>query len=172
MSFASLFRERVDKTQMDAVRLSDLLGKQQSQSEPKKIISPKYVVALDFDGTCVTHEFPKMGKDCPHAVEVLKKIVAHGAGLVLFTMRSGDYLDDAVRWFAEREIPLYGIQMNPTQHIWTDSNKCYAHLYIDDAALGCPLIYDSQFAKRPFVDWVAVDRLLMKHDWYMEPIEK
>ena len=130
----------------------------------------KFVVAVDFDGTCVTHEFPKVGKDCPHVVEVLKQIVSTGAGLVLFTMRHGDYLNEAVRWFADREIPLYGIQENPTQHTWTGSKKCYANLYIDDAALGCPLSYDPELCKRPFVDWLAVDRLLQKHDWFLETI--
>ena len=132
---------------------------------------PKFVVAIDFDGTCVTHEFPKIGEDCPHAVEILNKIVAHGAGLVLFTMRHGEYLDAAVAWFAERGIPLYGIQTNPTQASWTGSSKCYAHLYIDDAALGCPLIYNKDFTKRPYVDWLAVDKLLQKHKWYVDPIE-
>ncbi|RYF64747.1 MAG: hypothetical protein EOO39_26115 [Cytophagaceae bacterium] len=131
----------------------------------------KYVVAVDFDGTCVTHEYPKVGKDCPHAVEVLKQIVSSGAGIILFTMRHSDYLNEAVRWFAEREIPLYGIQLNPTQHTWTSSSKCYAHLYIDDAALGCPLLVDPTVADRPFVDWIGVDKLLQKHDWYVEPIK-
>lgn len=128
-------------------------------------------IAIDFDGTCVTHEFPLIGKNIG-AVPVLKRLVKNGHNLILFTMRSdivnpqgednelhlesGNYLTDAVNWFKENDIPLYGIQTNPTQHTWTTSPKAYAHLYIDDAALGCPLKYDSAHSDRPFVDWAKV----------------
>jgi len=66
----------------------------------------------------------------------------------------GKYLTHAVDWFKKHEIPLYGIQKNPTQGTWTHSPKCYANLYIDDAALGCPLIYPK--GGRPYVDWEKV----------------
>lgn len=124
------------------------------------------VIAIDFDGTCVTHEFPKVGKDIG-AVPVLKELVKNGHQLVLFTMRSdsldvtGDrHLSDAIDWFEENGIPLYGIQKNPTQHQWTSSPKAYAQLYIDDAALGCPLKYDPTYAERPFVNWDTVCEIL------------
>ena len=133
------------------------------------------IIAIDFDGTCVTHEFPKIGKDI-NAVPVLKALVENGHQLVLFTMRSdivnptgednelhlesGNYLTEAVNWFKENEIPLYGIQTNPTQHTWTTSPKAYAQMYIDDAALGCPLKYDKEYAERPFVDWSVVRDML------------
>ena len=45
------------------------------------------VIAVDFDGTCVTHEFPKVGKDIG-AVPVLKKLVEKGHKIILYTMRS------------------------------------------------------------------------------------
>ena len=136
------------------------------------------VIGIDFDGTCVSHEFPEIGKDIG-AIPVLKELVAKGHQLVLFTMRSNrkgdivmkggkeihpissDYLDYAVNWFKENDIELYGIQENPTQKSWTSSPKAYCHLYIDDAALGCPLIRDS-YAKRPYVDWVSVRNILVQ----------
>jgi hypothetical protein len=133
------------------------------------------VIAIDFDGTCVTHEFPKVGKDIG-AVPVLKELIANGHQLILFTMRSDKkevmssgkqihgrsdrYLTAAVNWFKKNDIPLYGIQVNPTQRIWTESPKAYAEMYIDDAALGCPLKYDKEFSQRPFVDWVKVGETL------------
>lgn len=133
-------------------------------------------IGVDFDGTCVTHEFPKIGKDIG-AVPVLKKLVENGHQLILFTMRSDktetlsdhaeiickaeDYLAQAVNWFKENDIPLYGIQKNPTQHTWTESPKAYCHLYIDDAALGCPLQYDGVFSSRPYVDWEKVSVYLI-----------
>lgn len=63
------------------------------------------VVAVDFDGTCVTHEYPKVGRYIG-AEPVLRRMVNDGAKLILWTMRSGEKLQDAVTWFAERETPL------------------------------------------------------------------
>lgn len=116
-------------------------------------------IAVDFDGTCVTHEYPRVGKDIG-AVPVLKKLVDSGHQLILNTMRSGKELVDAVQWFADNDIPLYGANENPTQKEWTLSPKVYAHLYIDDAALGCPLRFDRAVSSRPFVDWEVVDTYL------------
>jgi len=116
------------------------------------------VVAVDFDGTCVTHEYPKVGRHIG-APRVLHRLVKEGAQLILWTMRSGEKLQDAVDWFASNGIPLFGIQRNPTQDSWTDSPKAYAKLYIDDAALGCPL-KAGLTGERPFVDWNAVEAMI------------
>ena len=132
-------------------------------------------ICIDFDGTCVTHEFPKVGKDIG-AIPVLNKIADAGHNLILFTMRSdidevtsndygihkqaGEYLTDAVNWFIDNHIPLHGVNVNPTQHTWTKSPKAYGQLYIDDAALGCPLLYNPEISDRPFVDWVKVEEML------------
>lgn len=123
------------------------------------------VIAVDFDGTCVTHEFPEVGKDIG-AAPVLKRLVDCGHKLILFTMRSDgqnnnpDVLNDAIKWFYDNDIPLIGINENPEQYSWTNSPKPYAHIYIDDAALGCPLIYDGEISDRPFVDWLAIEEIL------------
>lgn len=114
------------------------------------------VLVIDFDGTVVTHTYPFIGRDIG-SVPVLKKIVENGHQLILFTMRSGKTLDDAIKWFRINEIPLYGIQKNPTQSEWTDSPKAYGQLIIDDAALGCPLLVDNKISDRPFVDWLVVE---------------
>ena len=116
-------------------------------------------IAVDFDGTCVTHEYPKIGKDIG-AIPVLRRLAGNGHKLILFTMRSGLQLDEAIEWFSTNNIPLYGIQYNPSQASWTSSNKCYAQLYIDDAALGCPLRGRMVAGDRPYVDWNVVEHLL------------
>lgn len=134
-------------------------------------------IGIDFDGTCVTHAFPHIGLDIG-AVPVLKELVAAGHKLILFTMRSdiddpkptdptlhprgGKYLTEAVQWFKENSIPLYGIQTNPTQRTWTTSPKAYCQLYIDDAALGCPLKRDYNLSSRVFIDWDKVRELLIQ----------
>lgn len=114
------------------------------------------IIAVDFDGTVVEHKYPLIGQDAPHSVRVLKRLVDAGHHLILWTMRDGQYLDEAVQWFWKNSILLYDIQKNPDQHKWTDSPKCYAHLYIDDAAFGCPLIHPEEF-ERPCVDWLKVE---------------
>lgn len=116
-------------------------------------------IAIDFDGTCVTHEYPRVGKDIG-AVPVLKKLTDSGHQLILNTMRSGDELADAIQWFIDNDIPLYGVNENPTQKSWTASPKVYAHLYIDDAALGCPLMFDHTVSNRHFVNWELVDKYI------------
>jgi hypothetical protein len=118
------------------------------------ILKNKFVVGVDFDGTCVTHEYPKVGRDIG-AVPILKELVNSGHKL---TEKGVDTLQDAIDWFQKNEIPLWGINENPEQKSWTDGNKQYANLYIDDAALGCPLIYNE--IERPFVDWIEIQKFL------------
>lgn len=55
-------------------------------------------------------------------------------------------------WFAERNIPLAGINENPSQKEWTSSPKPYGQVYIDDAALGAPLMVDKKDGSR-YIDW-------------------
>ena len=135
------------------------------------------IIAIDFDGTCVTHEYPYIGKDIG-AVPVLKSWVERGHKLILWTMRSGrgfrpieetapigSYLPwskelrEAVDWFYGNNIPLFGINENPEQS-WSQSPKAFANLYIDDAALGIPLIRDLRISDRPFVDWINVREMV------------
>lgn len=127
------------------------------------------IIAIDFDGTCVYHDFPRVGKDIG-AIPVLKKLVDNGHQLILFTMRSHndrgneqkrDVLQDAIDWFNKHDIPLYGVNENPSQYNWTSSPKPYANIYIDDVALGVPLKYDeNRFYDRPYVDWERVENYL------------
>lgn len=119
------------------------------------------VIAIDFDGTCVTHEYPKVGKDIG-AVPVLKKLREKGHLLILHTMRFEETERDAINWFIANNILLYGVNRNKTQWRWSKSPKIYANLYIDDAALGCPLKTDPELSDRPFVDWEAVEKLLIE----------
>ena len=117
------------------------------------------VIAIDFDGTVVTHEYPNIGKDIG-AVPVLKKFIEAGHHIILWTMRSGKELLEAQNWFLENDIELYGVNVNIDQRGWSNSPKCYAQIYIDDAALGAPLTRDEALSDREFVDWETVEALL------------
>jgi len=129
-------------------------------------------ICVDFDGCCVTHEFPEIGRDIG-AVPVLKELVEEGHRLILYTMRSkigkDKSLTQAVEWFKARDIPLWGINKNPEQNNWTGSRKVYANLYIDDLALGVPLLFNEKVCKRPFVDWKRIREILVLGGVLLEP---
>lgn len=119
------------------------------------------IIAVDFDGTVVTHMYPEIGESAG-AENVLKSLVKNGHKIVLNTMRSHrlhngrDLLQEAVDWFAEKGIDLYGINETPGQKEWTDTPKVFADMYIDDAALGCPkTTVDGNIV----VDWKQIDTI-------------
>lgn len=116
-------------------------------------------ILLDMDGTCVKHVNPGIGESIG-AEYVLRRLNRENHKLILFTMRSSKdgSLQEAVNWFKERGIPLYGIQSNPEQREWTHSPKAYGDFLIDDTALGIPLRHIE--GERPFVDWKQVEILL------------
>ena len=113
------------------------------------------IIAVDFDGTCVEHDYPAVGMDVEGAVEVLRAMVAKRHRLILFTMRSGEKLDDAVKWFRDRKIALWAVNENPEQKEWTSSPKVYADLYIDDSAVGCPIRFIDG-VRRPVINWSKI----------------
>lgn len=123
------------------------------------------IIAIDFDGTCVGHLYPDVGPDVPGAVSTLKQFIEDGHRLILYTMRSGQHLQDAVNWGLSRGIDWWAVNTNPDQHTWSTSPKVYANLYIDDAALGCPLRdHPSAHVTRPCVDWSAIYEWVCKLD--------
>ena len=117
-------------------------------------------LCVDFDGTIIDHVYPKIGRPVPHAIKWLKRFNAQGANIILFTMRSdgkrdGKVLSEAVIYLKDNGITLFGINENKSQKSWTKSPKAYGDFYIDDSAVGCPLIHPEGFS-RPCVDWESV----------------
>jgi hypothetical protein len=129
------------------------------------MIQVGYHIVLDFDGTVVKHRYPAVGEDVG-AVPVLRRLVANGHKLLLNTMRSRnsegeDTLQPAIDWFEGNNIPLYGINENPSQKEWTSSPKVYGNIYIDDSAIGAPLKKDEGLIpSSPYIDWGKVSLLL------------
>ena len=117
-------------------------------------------IAVDFDGTCAKHDYPKIGEDVPFAESVIKRMINEGHQIILYTMRSGKALEDAEKWFIDRDIPLYGVNVEPNQTKWTSSPKCDFDLTIDDKALGTPLILPMK--GRKYVNWLEVEKILEK----------
>lgn len=130
----------------------------------------KAVIAVDFDGTIVEHEFPAIGRDNPGAVEVLRELMAKGYRLILNTIRTDQHLDEAIRYCNSKKIDFWAVNNNPEQESWNSSRKIYANFYIDDAALGVPLAKSTGTSTRPRVDWTRVRQILV--DWeILDPIE-
>ena len=122
-------------------------------------------IAVDFDGTCVTHAYPQIGKEIG-AAPVLRYL-AQKHKLILFTMRcnafdsigrSYPYLGVACSWFKKHGIPLFGVNDNPEARFST-SPKVHADVYIDDRALGIPL---READSGVCVDWEKCLVLLLK----------
>jgi len=108
------------------------------------------VIAVDFDGTIVEHRFPNIGPASPGAFMYLCKWKALGIKLILWTMRDGDYLKDAVDWCRKAGLEFDAVNEGIDDRNWTTSNKAYADVYIDDMAIGCPM------ANPDMVDWYTV----------------
>ena len=113
------------------------------------------IIALDFDGTVVEHEYPEIGDPVPLALDWLHWFQSQGARIILWTMRSGEKLDAAARYLAQNDVQLWALNHNPEQASWTSSPKCYAHVMVDDTAAGTPVIYPGA-GRRPYVDWEQV----------------
>lgn len=124
----------------------------------------KKLIAIDFDGTIVGHNFPDIGDPIPYAEEALRFLHEKGFKIILWTMRSntneGAYLSEAIDHVEVNfAVPLWAANTNPTQKSWTTSPKAYAPVYIDDAALGCPMLPEP-INDRPAVDWMEVMKQL------------
>jgi len=117
-------------------------------------------IAIDFDGTIVKHEFPRIGELLPGATRVIGKLSnVAGVRLILLTMRSdipeASYLTDAVDFCRRNGIEFWRHNENPDQEEWTSSRKVHSHFLIDDTAVGVPL--KTTAGDRPWVDWEAVE---------------
>lgn len=119
----------------------------------------KLDIAVDFDGTCVYHDYPSVGNDIPGAVRVLNRLKAEGHRLFLWTRRGGKGLADAADWFVRKGIKLDGHQANVYQASYP---KIGCDLFIDDAAVGAPLKSDGH--QYDYIDWDAVELWLEQNN--------
>lgn len=119
------------------------------------------IIAVDFDGTIVDHMYPKIGNEVPGAFRWLKELQKYFK-LILLTMRSDNELEEAVKYCKDNGVEFWSINDNPDQKSWTTSRKVYAHFYIDDAGIGCPLRENPRMNGRPYVNWDIVGEILLK----------
>jgi hypothetical protein len=97
------------------------------------------VIAVDFDGTIVTHEYPRIGRDIPFAIDTLKKLQEElYLRLILWTVREGKELDEAVEYCRSKGLEFYAVNSNyPEEKPESgEPRKLKADLFIDDRNLG------------------------------------
>lgn len=118
------------------------------------------IIAVDFDGTIVEHKYPEIGKEKPFAIQTLKRLQSERHMLILWTVREGKLLDEAVDFCRKRGLEFYAVNANNPDEQKKDSQstpcrKLRADLYIDDCNIG----------KLP--DWGAIYEMV-HHHWSYE----
>lgn len=97
-------------------------------------------IAVDFDGTIVEHRYPEIGKELPFATQTLRMLIEDRHKLILWSVREGKLLDEAVEWCRKRGVEFYAINkdfpeedLNKNQSF---SRKLKADVWIDDRNIG------------------------------------
>lgn len=97
------------------------------------------IIAVDFDGTIVEHRYPRIGTEVPFAVDTLKLLQQEKHRLILWSVREGELLDEAVEWCKARGLEFYSINKDYPEEEKSHqgfSRKLKADLFIDDRNLG------------------------------------
>ena len=72
------------------------------------------IIAVDFDGTIVTHEYPNIGEELPFATETLRMLIRDHHRVILWSVREGKLLQDAIDWCRERGVEFYAVNQPTT----------------------------------------------------------
>ena len=98
------------------------------------------VIAVDFDGTIVEHRYPAIGEERPFAVETLKMLIRDHHKLILWSVREGELLDEAIQWCRARGVEFYAVNRDypeeDPRHNQHFSRKLKADYFIDDRNIG------------------------------------
>ena len=98
------------------------------------------IIAVDFDGTIVEHRYPAIGPELPFAIDTLRQLAAEGHRLILWTVREGQYLDEAGEFCRSRGLEFYAVNRDYPEEEPERNNrftrKLKADLWIDDRNLG------------------------------------
>jgi hypothetical protein len=96
------------------------------------------IIAVDFDGTLVEHEYPRIGKEKLFAFETLRELQKQKHQIILWTIRTGKELDEALEFCRARGIEFYAVNKSYPEEKFDDtvSRKIMADIYIDDRNIG------------------------------------
>ncbi|MCR4918575.1 MAG: hypothetical protein K5928_01995 [Prevotella sp.] len=116
-------------------------------------------IAVDFDGTIVEDRYPEIGEERAFATDTLRMLLKDRHRLILWTVREGAALEEALQWCHERGVDFYAVNrdypeetMANNQHF---SRKIKADVFIDDRNIG------------GLPDWGTIYRMISHHKkWY------
>lgn len=120
------------------------------------------VIAVDFDGTIVTHRYPEIGTVIDGAFETLKDLKRHGFTLILWTVRDGELLDEAVEFCKQHGLTFYAVNNEHPDEFFNPkymSRKIVADIYIDDRNVG------------GFIGWDKIRELLIPQTLIKEDLD-
>ncbi len=96
------------------------------------------IIAVDFDGTLVEHRYPAIGKEILFAFETLHELQKQNHQLILWTIRTGKELEEAVEYCRKKGIEFYAVNKSYPEEKYdeTVSRKINADIFIDDRNIG------------------------------------
>lgn len=114
------------------------------------------IIAVDFDGTIVEHKYPAIGKEIPFAIDTLKMLINDRHRLILWSVREGQLLDEAVEWCRERGVEFWAVNRDYPEET-TDNNQHFSRklkvdIFIDDRNIG------------GLPDWGTIYRMIKHHE--------
>ena len=131
------------------------------------------IIAVDFDGTIVEHRYPRIGEEIPFAIDTLKLLQQEKHRLILWSVREGTLLEEAVEWSKARGLEFYAVNKDYPEEQKSHqgfSRKLKADLFIDDRNLGglpdWGLIYEMIKKKKTFAD------IYSQNDNEQQPLKK
>ena len=128
------------------------------------MVAETLTIAVDFDGTIVEDEYPKIGKPNIFAFETLKKLQNKGHRLILWTYRYGRELDEAVAFCKENGITFYAVNKSFPEEQFDP--KINADLFIDDRNLGGMMGWGEIYQKLIGGDATQLQQPKKKKSWF------
>lgn len=96
------------------------------------------IIAVDFDGTIVEHAYPAIGREMDFAFQTLRALQSKGHTLILWTIREGALLEEAVAYCKQNGVEFYAVNRHFPEETYErmESRKLLADIFIDDRNVG------------------------------------
>ncbi len=120
-------------------------------------------IAVDFDGTIVEHRYPEIGEEIPFATETLRMLIADHHRLILWSVREGKLLQDAVDWCKKHGVEFWAVNRDYPEEEAEKNNhfsrKVKADYFIDDRNIG------------GLPDWGQIYAIIQQHKTFAEVLK-
>lgn len=135
-------------------------------------------IAVDFDGTIVEHKYPEIGAEIPFSIDTLKMLINDRHRLILWSVREGVLLEEAVEYCRKRGVEFYAVNKDYPEEKTTDRNfsrKLKVDMFIDDRNLGglpdWGTIYRMINERKSYAD-ILREEMAEQSDDYYKPKKK